>query len=242
MVGLPSGGYRAPTWFEFRDKFGDPDKWPFQVRAGTYPPIAGLRNTHTHMNHDNSRLVYKEYESPGQPVRPQTEYHNSGSFPAREQDPASVLQHQQTAVNTAIAASIEWVTRVEGNANAKAAIDFAKGWDLKKDSSKLANELEAGMAVQMALSCAAGKWDGDDPPGEQALLCKSVLERKINPIAGATGPQLQNEIIGLIAGLGVPWALRFTGKFWEIHGQYRILQRLADGIGSGSGHYSFSQK
>ncbi len=242
MVRLPSGDSRAPTWFEFRDKFGDPDKWPFQVKAGIYPPIAGALNTHTHMNHDNSRLIYKEYENPGQPLRPQAEYHNSGPFPARGQDPASVLQHQQLAVNTATAASIEWIKRIQGNANAKAAIDFAKGWDLKKDSPKLAKELEAGLAIQMALSCAAGKWDGDDPPSERAVLCKSVLERRANPFAGATGPQLENEIIGLIAGLGVPWALKFTGKFWDIHSRYHILERLADGIGSGSGHYSFPQK
>src|SRR3989442_15911916 len=43
------------TWFEFLSKHTDPNKWPFQVKSGIYPPIASARNTHTRMNHDNSR-------------------------------------------------------------------------------------------------------------------------------------------------------------------------------------------
>ncbi len=242
MVRLSSGDYRAPTWFEVRDKLGNPDNWPFQVRSGTYPPSAGALNTHTHMNHDNSRLIYKEYESPDQPLRSQAEYHNYGPFPARGQDPVSVLQHQQVAVNTAIAASIEWVKKTEVNADAKAAIDFAKRWDLKKDSPKLARELEAGLASQVALSCVAGKWDGEDPPSESSPLCKSAFDHKMNPFIGGTGPQIKTEIIGLAAGLGVPLALKLTGKFWDVYGRYHILEHLTDGIGSESGHYSFPPK
>src|SRR5205823_4951562 len=104
MVKLSDGGDRAPTWFEFRAKFNDPERWPFQVKSGTYPPVAGALNTHTHMNHDNSRLVYKEYENPGQPLLSQARYHNVGLVPAQEQDSASVLAHQQLAFNTAVAA------------------------------------------------------------------------------------------------------------------------------------------
>ena len=77
LVSLPGGGYRAPTWFEFRNQAGDPDKWPFQVKTGIYPPVAGALNTHTHMNHDNSRLMYREYETQGQPLVSQAKYHLS---------------------------------------------------------------------------------------------------------------------------------------------------------------------
>src|SRR5215469_623270 len=52
-VKLATGGLRAPTWFEFQAKYKDPDKWPFHVQSGIYPPAAGVRNTHTHLNHDN---------------------------------------------------------------------------------------------------------------------------------------------------------------------------------------------
>src|SRR5438309_5016006 len=79
LVRLPSGELRAPTWFEFRDQAADPDKWPFQVKTGIYPPVAGPVNTHTHMNHDNSRLLYREYETAGQPLVSQARYHDAGT-------------------------------------------------------------------------------------------------------------------------------------------------------------------
>src|SRR5260370_40786710 len=102
LVQLPSGEWRAPTWFEFRARAGDPGKWPFQTKSGLYPPAPGVANSHTHMNHDNSRLIYREYETPGQPLVAQVQYHNSGNVPARENDAASISAHQQFAVKTAL--------------------------------------------------------------------------------------------------------------------------------------------
>jgi hypothetical protein len=240
-VSLPSGDQRAPTWFEFREKQNDPDRWPFRVQSGIYPPIPGAQNTHSHMNHDNSRLVYTEYESPGQPLRSQAGYHNAGAAPARGDD-ASDLGHQQLAVSTAIAASIEWVKKVEENVDARKAIESAKDWNLKGRDPRLLKELEAGMIMQMALSCAAGKWDGDNPPGDRGILCRSVLERKTNSIGGTTVPQLESEIIGLAANLLVSSALKFTGMFWDVYGKYHILEHLVENISSNSGHYGFSKK
>lgn len=78
MIKMASGGVRAPTWFEFRRQHNDPNQWPFRVQAGVYPPVANLRNTHTHMNHDNSQLTYRELESPGQPLLQQAPYHDLG--------------------------------------------------------------------------------------------------------------------------------------------------------------------
>lgn len=241
MIKLPAGGLRAPTWFEFRSKHDQPDKWPFQVKSGIYPPIPGSPNTHTHMNHDNSRLMYSEIENPGQPLRSQAEYHNAGPVPARGDD-ASDLAHQQLAVNTALAASIEWVKKVEENSDARKAIESAKGWNLKTHDPHLAKELKAGETTQMVLSCASGKWDGDNPPAERGALCRSVLERKMNSVGGTTGSELESEIIGLAANLVTPFALKFTGMFWDVHGQYHILEQLTQDIGSNSGHYAFIKK
>ena len=236
-VPLSTGGTRAPTWFELRAKAGDPAKWPFQIQSGIYPPTSNAPNTHTHMNHDNSRLVYREYENPGQPLASEAKYHTAGNVPAREQDAASILAHQQYAYNTAVAASVEWVNKIEENPDAKAAIEFARTWNLKTDKPKLVKELDAGLATQLALSCAAGKWDGEDPPGDRGVLCRTVLDKGISPSSAASASNLESIIIGLGARAAFPWALKYTGKFWEVHKQYGILQALAAGIGSASGHY-----
>jgi hypothetical protein len=156
--------------------------------------------------------------------------------PARGDD-TSNFAHQQLAVNTAIAASIEWVRKVEENSEARKSIESAKTWNLKIKDPHLAKELQAGIITQTALSCAAGKWDGDDPPGERGALCRSVLERRMNSAAETTGSQLQSELEGLAINLLMPFALKFTGVFWDIHGQYHILEGLVQGIGSNSGHY-----
>lgn len=241
MVALPSGGVRAPTWFEFRSKHSEPERWPFTVKSGIYPPVAGATNTHTHMNHDNSRLMYTEYENPGQPLRSQAAYHNAGPVPARGDD-ASDLAHQQLAVNTAIAASIEWVNKVEENAGARKAIESAKSWNLRLRDSHLAEELKAGTITQMALSCASGKYDGDEPPSDRGAYCRSLAARKMNSMDEGSGASLPSEIIGLAVNLATPFALRFTGMFWDVHGQYHILEQLTDGFGSASGRYSLGTK
>jgi hypothetical protein len=227
---------RAPTWFEYREKHRDPDQWLFRVQSGIYPPVAGVPNTHTHMNHDNSRLLYMESENPGQPLRSQAEYHNAGIAPARGDD-ASALAHQQLAVNTAIAASIEWVRKVEENADARRAIESAKAWNLTLQDAKLAKELEAGLSTEMALSCAAGKWDGD---GNKDPICRSAFGRGAPGTGGSQG-SVGSEIIGLAANLFLPFALKYTGMFWDIHARYHVLEGLAEEIGSDSGHYRFKK-
>ena len=241
MVKLPSGDVRAPTWFEFRAKHDKPDQWPFRVQSGIYPPVPDARDTHTHMNHDNSRLMYREYETAGQPLVSQAPYHNAGAVPAHADD-ASDLAHQQLAVNTAAAASIEWIKKVEENSDAKKAIEAAKTWNLKTRDPHLATELKAGTITEMAVSCAAGKWDGEDPPADRGALCRSVLERKINPAGATSGSDLASEIIGLASNLAMPFALKFTGMFWDVHGQYHILEKLAQDLGTNSGHYRFVQR
>ena len=240
MARLPGGDERAPTWFEFRDKMGNPDKWPFQVRSGIYPPIPGVQDTHTRMNHDNSRLLYREYENPGQPLKSEAPYHNSGAEPAHEGDAASIRRHQQLAVNTAIAASIEWVRKVEQNAGARAAIESAREWDLKNTDSRLAKELQAGIAAEMAVSCAAGKWDGEDPPPASGAFCQSVLQNQVGSMPGGESG-IASQVLGLAAGLGVPLALRYTGRFWSVHSRYNILGRLAESIGTATGDYNFKK-
>jgi hypothetical protein len=192
------------------------------------------------MNHDNSLLMYKEYETEGQPLRSEASYHNAGPVPANEADSASVQAHQKLAEDTAMAASSEWVRKVEENADAKAAIERARTWNLKTSDPKLVKELQAGLAAQLALSCAAGRWDGEEPPADRGVLCKSVLERKANPLLAASGAQLESEIIGVVAGLALPWALKFTGKFWDVYSQYQLLDQLTSAIGTEQDHYKLN--
>ena len=131
--------------------------------------------------------------------------------------------------------------RIE-NSDARKAIESAKGWNLKLKDPRLAKELQAGTVTEMAVSCAAGKWDGNDPPADRGAFCRSVLERKMNSVGGTTASELQSEIIGLAANLVTPFALKFTGMFWDVHGRYHILERLAEGVGSDTGHYGFVKK
>jgi hypothetical protein len=231
----PADGNRAPTWFEFRDRHPDPGAWPFQLQSGIYPPVAGVHNTHTHMNHDNSRLMCREVETPGQPYRSEAEFHAAGAVPAHGDD-ASDEAHQQFAVETAVAASIEWVARLQQDPEAAKAIAFARAWNLSKQDSRLAKELDAGELTERALACAAGKWDGDDPPGSRGAICRSALERRMTSASGGAG--LQSEIIGMAANLLMPFALRFTGMFWDVHGKYHVLEGLSERIGSPSGRYA----
>lgn len=44
--------------------------------------------------------------------------------------------------------SIAWVKRVEENSDAKKAIEFAKGWNLKAHDAHLIKELEAGIITE----------------------------------------------------------------------------------------------
>jgi len=83
------------------------------------------------MNHDNSRLIYREDETPGQPLVSEAQYHEAGPMPARPGDEESIFRHQQFAVHTAIAASIEWVKLIEQNPQAGAAIESAKTWRVR---------------------------------------------------------------------------------------------------------------
>lgn len=251
MVKSGSNVLRAPTWFEVKARLGNPDKWPFQVQSGIYPPIPGARNTHTHMNHDNSRLLYRGEEDPGQPLLSQAQYHNAGPVPARPNDPKSILRHQQLAFDTATAASVEWVLKIEEDPAAKAAIESAKNWQLQTENPKLAQELRAGLAVQLSLSCAAGRWDGEDPPPERGAVCNTINQKAgsltagTNPLANGAGnvlAQLESKATGLAADIAVPIALRYTGKFWDVHRRYAILQQLSQGFSSETTHYQLPTK
>ena len=157
--------------------------------------------------------------------------------PMKMTDPASALVHQQLAFNTAIAASSEWIRKVEESAEAKAAVEFARSWNLKSQDKKLGKELEAGLATEITISCATGKWDGDDPQGERGFFCHSILDKTIGSVSGK-GSKIESLFIGIASNAAFPFALKYTGKFWEVHSEYHILSRLTEGIGSGSGHYN----
>jgi hypothetical protein len=84
-------------------------------------------------------------------------------------------------------------------------------------------------------------WDGDNPPGDRGLLCRSVLASQVISAGSSNASQLQTVLTGLAANLLVPMALKFTGMFWDIHGQYHVLEGLVQRIGSNTGHYAFKK-
>jgi hypothetical protein len=48
-------------------------------------------------------------------------------------------------------------------------------------------------------------------------------------------------VIGVVTRAAFPLALKYTGKFWDVHRQYHILDSLAQNIGSASRQYVFSK-
>src|SRR5207237_1301261 len=84
----PEGLDRAPSWFEYRQKYGAPPidsdgKWNIHVNSGIFPPTdnvpksaQGVPLSHTPMNHDNSQLFFAG-ES-------QLKYHGYGMHPAKD--------------------------------------------------------------------------------------------------------------------------------------------------------------
>src|SRR5207248_6267802 len=175
-------------------------------------------------------------------------YHQAGPVPAQPGDQSSILKHQQLAVNTATAASIEWLRLVEQDPAARAAVESVRTWKLK--DQKLEQELQAGSALELSLSCAAGRWDGEDPPADRGILCKVMNERLNSFLAGnpsGSGPtsewqaQLENLAGGIGAAVVFPSALQYAGKFWDIHTRYQVLDNLTNGFSSDTGDYSFAQ-
>ena len=141
-----------------------------KVSSGVFPPADsapkssfGVPESHTPMNHDNSQLYYAG-ES-------QIKFHSFGLYPAT--DSASAIKHHLYAYNTACAAAIEWIKLLEEDPDVKAAIDFAKEWDMKKVDRDLADDLEDGLSSAQMVSCVLQKWDGNYPPKERDKDCNT---------------------------------------------------------------------
>jgi hypothetical protein len=233
------GKERAPTWFEVRAKLGDPAHWPFKVRSGIYPPQAGSIYTHTHMNHDNSQLVYEEDDKPGKPRLPQAKYHEAGPYPVSK---AGAAEHQLFAVNSAAGASIEWVGKVEQSPLAKAAIEYAKDWNLTDYNPMMLHDLENCLTLTLVMSCAAGSWDGGKPPGARGTACNGVMGAGAAMGAGAVvmgplGPLGGAPAVAM--GIGVPLAAMFLNEYWAIHTRFNLCEHLTQGFASQSGDYDF---
>jgi len=220
------GKLRAPTWFEVRAKLGRPDSWPFQVHSGVYPPTPGAANTHSHMNHDNSQLVYKEDENPGKPKKSQAAYHNTGPFPATAEN---AKEHQLFAANSAAGASIEWIRLVEMNAGARAAIEATKSWDVKKFNPAMLHDLEGALGSTLLMSCAVYKWDGFNPSPPRVAECKGILG--LAPAAQALGMAMP----GYSGIIPTPY-----NEFWYVQTKLNLVDKLTDGFGSQSGDYFFN--
>src|SRR5205085_1092111 len=112
--------------------------WPIEARTGVYEPkkpppkdAFGIVLDHTYMSHDNSQLNMEKvarYSS-----------HAFGPHPAKDEGTATA--HQLYAINSAAMAAVEWVRLVEEDPAAKAAIDYAKDWDLAKYNKAMQRDL-----------------------------------------------------------------------------------------------------
>lgn len=257
LVTMPWGKPRAATWFEVRGKLGDPDKWPFKVHSGIYPPpdcdnskdphaASQPCQSHTRLNHDNSQLVYDG--------RSQLAYHDLGPIPAGR---AGAAEHQLFAVNTAAGASIEWLHVIEEDPGAKNAIEYARTWDLKSYNPAMLHDLEQSLLLTLALSCGPGKWDGPKPPASRAAPCRATgmgagagAAGSVAGAGAATHAMLPgiglgaSGLAGMAAGgMGLSAALAsvLVNEFWAIHTRYNVVEHLASGFGSQSGDYVFPQ-
>jgi hypothetical protein len=219
-----------------RAKLGDPDCWPFKVTSGVYPPEAGSEKTHTQMNHDNSQLWYDGI---------QEMHHYEGP---RRADVFGVVAHQLFAINTAAAASIEWVTMLQQRfPSAKQAIDYARSWDIRSYDPAMSNGtlslegISSSLGGALLVSCATSRWDGSYAPVEREGECRmayagytglAVLGVASN---GIHGPPL----VGKALSSARPDPLssftsffnEFLGAFWKVP----ILHDLSDGFASQTG-------
>ncbi len=213
LVKTSWGKMRAPTWFEVRATLGDPDRWPFKVRSGIYPPTEGERYSHTHMNHDNSQLFYeKEAQDP---------FHDAGAFPSSK----GVSEHQLFAVNSAAGASIEWVKLLMTFPAAKKAIEYARTWDVKKFNPMMEHDLESGLASTLLMSCVVNKWDGDKPPQQRKTQCSAMF---------GTVPAMA--LAPMSGVLPTP-----ANEFWGVEIQQNIVAHLTTGFGGADGNYIFDR-
>jgi len=211
-VMTPWGKEGAPTWFEVRTKMKDPARWPWKVQSGVYPPKPGMLS-HTEMNHDNSQLFYEGIS--------QISHHQAGPHPAVAGSQASAEDHQLYAVNSAARASIEWIGLIEKDSAAKNAIDYVKGWDIKKYNPMMLNHLEGSLAAQMMLSCLVSKWDGARPPTQRAAQCSAFKNA------------------GLMTGMTITGKtpISFANEYWAAHARFHIVETLAEGISTPGGDY-----
>jgi hypothetical protein len=244
LVKTSWGKERAPTWFEFKAKYPDVRKWPFRVRSGMYPPKGDTPYIHTHMNHDNSQLFYKNDVigldgKTTSVLQDQAKYHEAGAYPVSK---AGAKEHQLFSINTAAGASIEWVTMIQQDPVAKMAIEYARTWVLQGKSPMTLHDLENCLAVTLAFSCLANKWDGDNPPPARAAPCRGVrtFVGGAGAAAVAVGPMgaLGGGII-TATGLSLPLATIFMNEFWAVHTQQKLVEHLTEGYSSQSGNYVF---
>jgi hypothetical protein len=208
------GNDYAPSWFTVRAKLGapaveGPENWSFTVASGIYPPPKnakktgfGVPMTHEDHNHDNSALYYEDED--------RTKFHDFGAHPASK----GASDHQMYAVSSAAMAAVQWIELVEKNADAKAAIEDAKSWDLKKFNPAMQKDLESALGAVLMLSCFKHKWDGDKPAKAPAQQCSAA-----NVIANVSLPMIN--------------------EYWGAFVTNNLLEHLTIGIAGKPGHYAF---
>jgi len=211
----------APSWFQFVERFGLPaldgkETWPIHVQSGVYKPKQPFTLTdsfgqplnHSNMQHDNSQISDEGVS--------QATHHHFGAHPANANDDASATAHHLYAVNTAAMAAIEWVSLVEKDPDAKAAIDGARTLKVSNANVLVVGSLESALADVLFLSCTVDHWNGKHPPKNHVAQCS--VKHKLQAFASL-----------------------MAAPYWSAFLKNGVLEKLVVGLGDASSHYTFDE-
>jgi hypothetical protein len=126
------------------------------------------------------------------------------------------------------------VRKLEEDQVTKAAIDYAKNWDLRRFNPAMLRDLSASLAATLLFSCVVNGWDGAHPSKARANECRAVgiVFDGSGATSGSKGAAL------LPAGPAI--GLSFYNEFWAIHIRFDILKDLSQGFGdTTTGAYLF---
>ncbi len=221
---------RAPTYFEAKQVFGagfhQPPEFPFLIESGIYEggektakedlpkTQQGIPKSHDYLSHDHTQLNSATHDN----VR----LHNCGAVPTAQ---FSAVLHQQFAVQTAMAASLEWMRWLKQSDKMKVVFELIKQPVERRLFRDASDHLILGMKRS---SCLVGAWDGSHPIASEAHECK------------AAGLSISHVMLEVLHGYHEPLPTPFN-EFWQLYLEQDIIGQLIEGLGDlDSGHYIFS--
>lgn len=220
---------RTPTYFEAVNHYGMKDaitpNFPFLVESGIhdftnlggYLPVTknNIPKTHTHLCHDNTQLAEGK--------RKLARFHTQGAVSGLD----SEEKHQQLAVITAFAGSIEWVELLSEEPLVGEAIRFSG--NAAGNSFFLKTPAQKNVEGMKRSACMLSKWDGPEPTEREAKVCRKYRLSICNMLLSWTRGSKE----GLLPSV--------TNTIWKQYIDANIIDKLTRGWGSPkNGKYDFS--